>query len=923
MASLSALHANTPTLTVSESRGYLVRDVSFFRADSDDVPLERVDRSAYDPSGRRVDRWDPRLWDAANQAGNGSSNVRAIHSLSGQVLLSDSVDAGCDVELLSEAGASVCRWGAKGQWQRVEYDTSLRPVAIFEGDDSVETCVERLTYGRPDQAESNRCSLLIRHDDPAGSLSSDAFSLSGELTQQTRRFLNTLDDADWPEALAERDQLLESEEGATTCWMFGVLGDKIRQVDAEGNTQSFRHTVAGQLVFTHVQPTEQAVQTLVRDIRYDAHGRIASETAGNGLVITLTYDALDGRLTRLLSGDGRLQDLHYAYDPVGNVVSIEDRAQPTRYFANQQIEPLRTFAYDTLYQLIEATGYESAAANRGPRSFSTATGLSNYTQRYEYDAGGNLKKMIHTGAQNHTRVFATAQDSNRTLLRNGDRPPSEEDIAQGFDASGNLRELAPGQRLSWDSRNQLSEVTPVERDTGADDSEVYRYDAAGKRLRKVRVTQAKAAVTHTHEVRYLPGLEIRTNSATGEVLHVIVASAGRSDARVLHWQAGRPSEIDNDQIRYSLSDHLGSSAMELDQTGHLISHEVFYPYGETARFAARSDVEAAYKTVRYSGKERDVTGLYYYGLRYYAPWLMRWVSPDPDGENGGINQFCFCKSSPIRYGDPDGAAPYDVPLTVMVASGLGAFSPSQLAKVRQALDISSDFVTRTRDELLKSRPGAGVTKAFDAAFGKLDEGLRIQTMHAVAEELDKQRKLLVSFGTPEADLEIELFDGPKNMQGAADLLGEFGDTAGNIRLFKSHVENDHVLRIAHTLVHETAHAANFARDTHYYHVPFLDAEASENEVKSWSKKVRQSLRRIARQAPVETGSTGPEYIEVMQAITEHAESPEQRKGAFLNIPSVRASLLRMNADTTASLVMATRLPEKWWRSVNRPVQRAS
>ncbi|EGH49324.1 insecticidal toxin protein, partial [Pseudomonas syringae pv. pisi str. 1704B] len=51
----------------------------------------------------------------------------------------------------------------------------------------------------------------------------------------------------------------------------------------------------------------------------------------------------------------------------------------------------------------------------------------------------------------------------------------------------------------------------------------------------------------------------------------------------------------------------------------------------TAWWAARSAVEAKYKTVRYSGKERDTSGLYYYGLRYYAPWLQRWINPDPAG----------------------------------------------------------------------------------------------------------------------------------------------------------------------------------------------------------------------------------------------------------------------------------------------------
>lgn len=52
----------------------------------------------------------------------------------------------------------------------------------------------------------------------------------------------------------------------------------------------------------------------------------------------------------------------------------------------------------------------------------------------------------------------------------------------------------------------------------------------------------------------------------------------------------------------------------------------------TSSMAARSQIEADYKFTRYSGKEMDVTGLYYYGARCYAPWLARWISADPSGD---------------------------------------------------------------------------------------------------------------------------------------------------------------------------------------------------------------------------------------------------------------------------------------------------
>jgi insecticidal toxin complex protein TccC len=62
---------------------------------------------------------------------------------------------------------------------------------------------------------------------------------------------------------------------------------------------------------------------------------------------------------------------------------------------------------------------------------------------------------------------------------------------------------------------------------------------------------------------------------------------------------------------------------QLDAQAKLVSPESYYPFGGTSWWAGRNAIEANYKTVRYLGRERDATGLYYYGLRYYAPWLQR------------------------------------------------------------------------------------------------------------------------------------------------------------------------------------------------------------------------------------------------------------------------------------------------------------
>ncbi|WP_227993459.1 RHS repeat-associated core domain-containing protein, partial [Shewanella sp. YLB-07] len=83
----------------------------------------------------------------------------------------------------------------------------------------------------------------------------------------------------------------------------------------------------------------------------------------------------------------------------------------------------------------------------------------------------------------------------------------------------------------------------------------------------------------------------------------------------------------------------------------------YYPFGGTAVWSAKHTSEAKYKYVRYSGKERDATGLYYYGYRYYMPWMGRWLNPDPAWTVDGLNLYRMVRNNPITLRDVDGRAP--------------------------------------------------------------------------------------------------------------------------------------------------------------------------------------------------------------------------------------------------------------------------
>ncbi|MGP5470152.1 hypothetical protein ACTXNP_28225, partial [Pseudomonas helleri] len=302
-----------------------------------------------------------------------------------------------------------------------------------------------------------------------------------------RRFCTALTPPHWPESEADLE-----DTAYTTRWQHDALGAVIEQIDALEHVQRFDFDVSGQPFASWLDNV-----ALLKSTTYNVFGQVEIELAGNDVTTTAYYSARDSLLSNLKAkrSDGKtLQDLHYQYDPVGNITRIEDLAQPVQWFAGQRIQAVSTYTYDTLYQLTSATGRENASQTIGP----SLPGLEifgpvddsrwrTYSQTYSYDSGGNLTRLKHAaGAGNgYTREMVVDARSNRSLFKDG----SPIDFAKAFDGNGNLQALAPGQRMQWDSRNQLQHVTQVQRedpDGQGDDTETYVYDSGGQRVRKVR-----------------------------------------------------------------------------------------------------------------------------------------------------------------------------------------------------------------------------------------------------------------------------------------------------------------------------------------------------------------------------------------------------------------------------------------------------
>ena len=409
----------------------------------------------------------------------------------------------------------------------------------------------------------------------------------------------------------------------------------------------------------------------VTNINYDAKGQRELVEYANGVYTEYTYDPLTFRVIRIRTirtkDNACLQDLNYTYDPVGNITELRDNAQKTIFYDNARVEPVNSYEYDALYRLICAEGREHAGQNanaqpdhHNPPIINTphpndAQAMRNYTEDYGYDEVGNILCMDHNFANGGWKRNYQYEDvSNRLESTSlpGDDPEGPYGAKYGYDAHGNMTGMPHLQEMCWDFKDQMCQVNL---DGGG--TAYYIYDAGGQRARKVHEHNGSTV----EERIYLGGYEIyRKHNGTGltlerETLHIM--DDQQRIALVETKTVENGSEVLNPKahVRYQLSNHLVSSSLELDGEARVISYEEYYPFGSTSYQAVDKEIKAVAKRYRYTGKERDdETGLYYYGARYYAAWLGRWVSCDPMGLMDSENLFIYVINNPLNYYDGDG-----------------------------------------------------------------------------------------------------------------------------------------------------------------------------------------------------------------------------------------------------------------------------
>lgn len=675
--SSSSIHQGTPTIKVQDNRGLAIRTLEFYRTTTENPPEIRLTQQKFSAIGNPLSQQDPRLT---------IPNFLYQTSLTGNIIHTKSQDSGDLFTLNDIEGRSFYQQDARHTQRNWLYESAELPfigrlLAIDEQVANQPSQIrERFIYApaTPESQAYNLCGQVIRHYDTAGCQQQQSFTLQGYLQiQQRQLLLNFSEQSDWQGTEQQWQQKI-APENFITRQDYDTQGGLLQQIDADGNIQQQSYNRAGQLIARLLQIKDQPLKIVLQSADYAASGQIRQEILGNGVVTDYTYEAETGYLLMVKTyrpadhplGYLTFQDLRYTYDPVGNIILIQNDAHASRFYHNQKSVAENQYHYDTFYQLIEATGRESLT-NRPPVAQRFLTSPADaayqstpYTRQYQYDASGNLTTIKHQGASQWTKHIYVSDTSNHALADSFFPSTPSLPIDDYFDAAGNQLQLQIGQNLSWNSRNQLAAVVPISRETGQNDSEIYCYDSQGIRLVKQQQYLA-SNVSHIETCCYLPGIEIITHdlqttddqSQQRKSLRTVIM---QENLCVLHWASEQdaPAEIGNNALRYSINNQIGSCILELDEYGQLSSEEEFFPFGGTAWWAAENQLENHYKTYRYSGKERDATGLYYYGFRYYQPWVGRWLNPDPADIIDGLNIYRMVRNNPVNNKDIHGLMPW-------------------------------------------------------------------------------------------------------------------------------------------------------------------------------------------------------------------------------------------------------------------------
>ncbi|MEL6128891.1 MAG: SpvB/TcaC N-terminal domain-containing protein, partial [Cyanobacteria bacterium J06628_4] len=655
----------------------------------------------YDIQGRLIESVDPRLHATNLAEGTTYYNFRYQYPMMGATpWVTDSADGGVNLSFNNVFGNHLWNRSPRNFEQVIDYDELQRQLKVRtkgiknDGTIATDNVVETYVYGesQPNAEDFNLRGELYQLRDQSGLVTNRQYNIQGNLIETSRQLTkNYKDYVNWEDEVELEDEIY------TDMVVLNAIQQSIAETTPDGSVTTNRYNVLGLLEGVTVTLPDGTVAPIINQIDYDTKGQRLAIDYANGVKTTYRYEESTFRLIQMRStranqdsrGESRsavLQDIVYAYDPVGNLTRLKDNTYETVFFNNQRVQPLSDYTYDVHYRLIEASGRQHPGINANTHKgneqqeqgfkqshfvpLSESTALENYHESYTYDDAGNLIKTTHTATNAWTRTQEVMPDSNRLQSVSSRSQGTTDSLPITYDRSGNQQQLNGNStmQLTFNCCENLTQARIIEREALPNDSDYYTYDSDEMRTRKVseRLINGGAVIEKESKL-YFDNYEVKrlqTQTADGETTllmrHTLRVMDDETCVAIFHtWEVDeRQREVQQPgtrKMRFQMGNYLGSVALEVDDEAQVISYEEYFPYGGTAFIAGKNQKEVKLKDYRYSGKERDdSTGLYYYGARYYAPWLGRWLKPDPAGTVDGLNLYQFVGSNPISFNDPNG-----------------------------------------------------------------------------------------------------------------------------------------------------------------------------------------------------------------------------------------------------------------------------
>lgn len=516
----------------------------------------------------------------------------------------------------------------------------------------------------------------------------------------------------------------------------------LTRTDASGKVEGWTYDLADR-VTSYTDRMQRAVTNT-----YDVLGRTKTTTFPDGSKATYTYDA--GNRMRTLTDTGAVGTLSwdydeadalivesgpqgavgYTHDAIGRRTEMRAAAQAKVSYTYDAADRLRQldqgmesvqFAYDGADRLSSLTLPNGIEVAHSYDAGSQLTGLAWQkpgqpavgTLGFGYDSNGQIINQSGSFASQTLPAATTGassfDDTNRQLTHNG--------RTLSYDDNGNL--TSDGVRsYVWNVRNQLVEIRE-----GASTLATFGYDPLGR-----RVVRTEGGVT----TQYLYDGQNAVQEMVGGTVNPILTGPSVDQRFARNDTSGRV---------YYLTDQLGSTRGLTNGVGELLQRYDYTPYGQLQASAG-----SANNPYRYTGREQDESGLYYYRARYYSPDMGRFISEDSYGfASGDANFYAYALGNPISYNDPSGhiawfAIPLiwggiEIALSIYDAYDTGRTLLDPCATIGQKTVAASLFVAGI------FLPGGGYSKAddvvaytvgrYDNLLGRSVKGDKLDLHHAV------------------------------------------------------------------------------------------------------------------------------------------------------------------------------------------------